>query len=227
MEFGFSLVKVRKLFIVLHRKPSIVLHRKLSIVLLGVIGAIGLLVAACISQPSSESVGQAQPATGWEALQQNQPGYVVMMRHATAPGTGDPANFKLDDCSTQRNLSAEGREQARQIGEAFRRRNISVIRVLSSQWCRCLDTAALLNLAKVEPFPALNSFFNDFSTEATQTAQVKQFITENRNTNGVIIMVTHQVNITSLTEIVPQSGEAVVLRSNESADIEVVGPLPM
>ena len=134
--------------------------------------------------------------------------------------------FKLGDCSTQRNLSAEGRKQAVQLGKEFRDRNIRIARVLSSQWCRCLDTAKLMNLGKVEPFPALNSFFQNPSMEARQTAEVRRFIINNRNTQGAIVMVTHQVNITALTGVVPQSGESVVLRASKQGQVEVVGWLP-
>jgi phosphohistidine phosphatase SixA len=146
-----------------------------------------------------------------------------MMRHALAPGTGDPPNFRLEDCSTQRNLSAQGRAQARRIGEAFRRRGVKVARVLSSQWCRCLETARLMNLGAVEPFAPLNSFFRDRSTQTRQTTEVREFIAANRNTFGAIILVTHQVNITALTDIVPQSGESVVLRANQQNQVEVIG----
>ena len=165
-----------------------------------------------------------------EVLERDEVGLVqrvVMMRHALAPGTGDPPSFKLGDCSTQRNLSAEGRKQAVQLGKEFRDRNIRIARVLSSQWCRCLDTAKLMDLGKVEPFPALNSFFQNPSMEAKQTAAVRQFIINNRNTQGVIVMVTHQVNITALTGVVPQSGESVVLRASEQGQVEVVGRLPV
>jgi phosphohistidine phosphatase SixA len=170
----------------------------------------------------SPTVAASFSAT-WSLLQQGDTGYVVMMRHALAPGTGDPPNFRLEDCSTQRNLSAQGRAQARQIGEAFRRRGIKVSRVLSSQWCRCLETARLLNLGPVKPFTPLNSFFRDRSAIARQTTEVREFITANRNTVGTIILVTHQVNITALTDIVPQSGESVVLRANEQDQVEVIG----
>ena len=148
---------------------------------------------------------------------------MVMMRHALAPGTGDPPNFRLEDCSTQRNLSAQGRAQARRIGEAFRRRGVKVAKVLSSQWCRCLETARLMNLGAVEPFAPLNSFFRDRSTQTKQTTEVREFIAANRNTVGAIILVTHQVNITALTDIVPQSGESVVLRANQQNQVEVIG----
>jgi phosphohistidine phosphatase SixA len=157
------------------------------------------------------------PAELWQRLEQ--PGeqrYVVLLRHALAPGTGDPANFQLEDCTTQRNLSAEGRSQAAQIGQAFRDRGIAVDQVLSSQWCRCLETAALMDLGMVEPYPALNSFFRDRSTAESQTTAVKQFLLAQAGSPGVTVMVTHQVNITGLTEIVPRSGEAVVLEVNDA-----------
>ena len=199
------------------------IHIKLVSLILAV-STIALLVIASITQPVDD-ISQAQPPSVWALLQRNEPGYVVMMRHALAPGTGDPASFKLGDCSTQRNLSNVGREQAAQIGKAFHSRNIRIARVLSSQWCRCLDTARLMNLAKVEPFEPLNSFFNAPSREAKQTADVRRFILSNRNTQGVTVMVTHQVNITGLTGIVPQSGESVVLKANEQGQVEVVGRL--
>lgn len=153
------------------------------------------------------------PEALWQQLQQ--PGevlYVVLLRHAIAPGTGDPANFQLDDCSTQRNLSEAGRSQAAQIGQAFRDRGVAVQQVLSSQWCRCLETAESMDLGEVEPYPALNSFFGDRRTAAAQTAAVKQYLLSQADNPGVTVMVTHQVNITGLTEIFPRSGEAVVLQ---------------
>lgn len=186
--------------------------------------AIALLVI-CLAQ-FSLNASQAKSPSAWASLQQGKPGYVVMIRHALAPGTGDPPDFKLGDCSTQRNLSAKGREQAVQLGKEFRDRNIRIAKVLSSQWCRCLDTAKLMNLGKVEPFPALNSFFQNPKMEARQTAEIRKFIISNRNTQGAIIMVTHQVNITALTGIVPQSGESVVLRASEQGQVGVVGRLP-
>ncbi len=121
---------------------------------------------------SFQSNAQSMTNDEWSVLRGT--GKVVLMRHAIAPGTGDPNEFRLDDCSTQRNLSAEGREQARQAGEQFRKRKIPIKQVLSSQWCRCLETAKLLNLGEVKPEPALNSFFRDYSTEDIQTAQTSR-----------------------------------------------------
>lgn len=179
-----------------------------------------------VSEPATPSISASIPASIppiWAELQQGQ-GQVVLLRHAQAPGTGDPANFQLDDCSTQRNLSAEGRSQAAQIGETFRSYDVPVSRVLSSQWCRCLETAELLNLGAVEPFPALNSFFADRSQEAQQTANLRQFVLQHQDEAGVAILVTHQVNITALTGVVPQSGAAVVLRG-QADQIESIGQL--
>jgi phosphohistidine phosphatase SixA len=142
--------------------------------------------------------------------------YVLLLRHALAPGTGDPASFALNDCATQRNLSAEGRAQAQHIGQSLRDRGVTVRQVLSSQWCRCLETAELMAVGEVEPFPPLNSFFRDRSTADAQTAAVQDYLLSQAETPGVIVMVTHQVNIAALTEIVPRSGEAVVLQMDET-----------
>ncbi|GAB4477337.1 MAG: hypothetical protein OHK0037_39270 [Elainellaceae cyanobacterium] len=169
--------------------------------------------------------GPARSTEDLWALLRQEPGLVVLFRHARAPGTGDPATFRLEDCATQRNLDAAGREQSQQLGDAFRQRQIPVARVLSSQWCRSLDTARLMDLAPVEPFPALNSFFGDRSTEPQQTRALQQFILEQRNTPGVSILVTHQVNITALTDIVPREGEAVIVRATPQGEIEIVGQL--
>ena len=156
------------------------------------------------------AVGRAQEdSVLWMALAGG--GHVALMRHALAPGTGDPDYFDLQDCSTQRNLSEQGRAQARRIGERFREHDIASARVYSSQWCRCLETAGLLGLGAVEPLPLLNSFFRDRSRGPEQTARLREFIQENK-AGPALVLVTHQVNITTLTGIFPQSGEIVVLR---------------
>ncbi len=172
--------------------------------------------------PSSrQSSGQSADDI-WSLLRQEK-GIVVMLRHAIAPGTGDPANFRLEDCSTQRNLSAAGRQQAIQIGATLRQQKVPVARVLSSQWCRCLETARLMDLAPVEPFPVINSFFGDRSTEAKQTEELQQFIEENRGSSGVIFLVTHQVNITAVTGVIPEQGEALILQADQPNQPQVLG----
>jgi hypothetical protein len=88
------------------------------------------------------------------------PGQVLLIRHAEAPGTGDPEDFRLGECSTQRNLSKAGSDQARAVGDWLRDRGVERARVYSSQWCRCLETAELLDLGPVAELPGLNSFFD-------------------------------------------------------------------
>jgi phosphohistidine phosphatase SixA len=198
--------------------------------------AIALLLTASCAIPTAQSplsspVNSPPPITAptpddlWSQMRSGT-GYVVLMRHAqTEPGTGDPPGFQLEDCATQRNLSAEGRTQAERIGNTFRNRQIPIAQVRSSQYCRCLDTAKLLNLGTVEPDPMLNSTFEDRSTEAAQTEQVRQEILNHRNNAGVIIMVTHFVNVGAISGISPPAGDAVVMKANPEGDLEVVGQL--
>jgi phosphohistidine phosphatase SixA len=160
----------------------------------------------------------------WAALADG--GHVALMRHAQAPGTGDPDDFRLDDCSTQRNLDQAGRDQARRTGQAFRDRGVTVGRVLSSQWCRCLETAELLALGEAEPFPPLNSFFSDRAREPAQTEAVRALLAEADADGPSLVMVTHQVNITALTGIFPRSGEIVVLRLGGRDIFETIGAIP-
>jgi len=147
---------------------------------------------------------------------------VALLRHATAPGSGDPHGFRIGDCSTQRNLSQEGRQQARRVGEFFRKKGVKEASIYSSQWCRCLETATLLNLGQVNQLPSLNSFFQNSLTEKSQTKEISQFIVS-LPAGKPSIMVTHQVNITALTGIVPGSGEIILFRFNKVNSGEVIG----
>jgi hypothetical protein len=159
----------------------------------------------------------------WSQLSQADAHYFVLMRHALAPGTGDPENFQLADCSTQRNLSEEGSRQAQLTGEAFRRQEIPVRQVLSSQWCRCLETAERMNLGPVQPFPPLNSFFRDRNLGPEQTAQLREFMLTQPNSPGVTVMVTHFVNISALSGMGAASGELVIMQVSDDSQLEVVG----
>ncbi|MBS0124559.1 histidine phosphatase family protein [Aestuariicoccus sp. KMU-90] len=143
------------------------------------------------------------------------------MRHAVAPGTGDPAGFDVTDCATQRNLDDRGRAQARAIGQAFRDRGIPFDTVLSSQWCRCAETAELLGLGAVQPVPAFNSFFADFSDREDRTAQALDLID---GLSGRAMIVTHQVNISALTGRSTRSGEVLVVR-RAGDTLEVLGSI--
>jgi phosphohistidine phosphatase SixA len=159
----------------------------------------------------------------WTQMRQGT-GYVVLLRHAeTVEGTGDPPGFQLGDCTTQRNLSEAGRQQAARIGQAFRDRDIPIRQVLSSQYCRCLDTAKLLDLGNVEPSPMLNSTFSDRTTEPDQTEQVRQQIFNHRNTDGVIVIVSHFVNIGAISGVNPPEGGIVVVRTDSRGELDVVG----
>ena len=158
-------------------------------------------------------------ANDWEALKE--PGTIAIMRHALAPGTGDPAGFRLEDCATQRLLDARGRAQARQIGAALRDAGLRFDRVLTSQWCRTRETATLLDVGPVEDAPALNSFFQDFSTRSDQTQALRDLLAK---TEGKLLLVTHQVNISALTGVGTRSGEVLVLRL-VGQDAQVVGRL--
>lgn len=178
-----------------------------------------------IASPTPDAIAPpGENADLWTQLQQQNAPYFVLMRHAIAPGTGDPENFQVDDCTTQRNLSDEGRSQAQRTGDAFRENGVTVDQVLSSQWCRCLETAELLNLGTVEPYAPLNSFFRDRATEPQQTAQVRQYMAA-QDDPGVTVMVTHFVNIAALTGSGVSSGEIVVVRLNNQDELEVLGQI--
>ncbi|HEV8640372.1 MAG TPA: histidine phosphatase family protein [Methylomirabilota bacterium] len=178
-----------------------------------------LLAALLVGIPTSAPAEDAL----WDLLKGG--GQVVVMRHAsTDPGVGDPRGFKLDDCATQRNLSAAGREEARRIGAAFRARGARVGRVLSSRWCRCLETARLA-FGRVEPWPPIDSFFEDRSRELAQTRAVRALAGE-RPAGGNLVLVTHQINIGALTGVYPVSGEIVVLTPQGGGEFRVAGRLP-
>ena len=151
----------------------------------------------------------------------SEPGIVAIVRHAHAPGTGDSASFALDDCATQRNLDARGRQQAREIGAAIRAAGATVDRVLTSQWCRCRDTARLLGLGPVEVLPALNSFFRNPARADRQTADLRQFLF-GLPPEETAILVTHYVNIRALTGLAVASGEVVLLRIGRDRTISAV-----
>lgn len=123
--------------------------------------------------------------------------YVLLMRHALAPGVGDPANYTLADCATQRNLSDEGRQHAQQVGNWLKRQGITSADVYSSAWCRCKDTAALLKLGDYQVEPALASFFDEMHQAKKRNQALQQFIARQLKTKGdkALILVTHHVNI--------------------------------
>lgn len=174
-------------------------------------------------------VGLPAPASAqdiWQTLREGR-GYAVLMRHALAPGTGDPPGFRLGNCSTQRNLSPEGRRQAIAIGAQWRRERVPVDRVLTSRWCRARDTARLLAVGKVDSYAALDSSFTVSDAVADRrTSKVRALIQRHRSATGVLVLVGHQVNITDLTGVVPSSGSAVVVKAKADGSLRIVGTLP-
>ena len=176
------------------------------------------LISAWLASPASALA----TTEAWEAMRR--PGAIAVMRHAYAPGIGDPADFQLGDCSTQRNLNEEGREQARRIGEAFRANGIEVDRVLTSQWCRSAETAELLALATPEPLPSINSFFGVRHQRDAQTADTIAFLRAQPE-HQRLVLITHQVNITALTGRGTASGEIVIIDLTETGEVEVLGEI--
>ena len=152
-------------------------------------------------------------------------GRVLMIRHAYAPGTGDPPHFRIGDCSTQRNLDQRGRSQARAIGDWLRDRGIVSARVFSSQWCRCVETAELMDLGPVNELPALNSFFSRPQDREPNLRALRDFLSEQPPDGELIVLVTHFVTISAVTGEGVSSGEGVILRLGENASPEVIGRL--
>ena len=170
---------------------------------------------------AGESRGAGEPEL-WQALRSG--GHVAMIRHAIAPGTGDPDNFTVGDCATQRNLSAEGRAQAERIGRRFRDNGIAAARVLSSQWCRCLETAELLQLGTVTELTALNSLHGRPRNREPQTKALKEWLMR-QDAGEVHVLVSHQTNISALTGFFPGSGEIVIIRVASDGGVSVAGSI--
>ena len=139
-----------------------------------------------------------------------QGGKLIFIRHAYAPGGGDPINFDINKCSTQRNLSDSGRKQATEIGSFFKKNNIQVDKVYSSEWCRCKETA-LFAFNKFETKNFLNSFFSSkfAKNKDSQIEKLKEFI-NNWDGKNNIIFVTHYVVISEILNYAPSSGEIVI-----------------
>lgn len=150
-------------------------------------------------------------------------GQVVLIRHAlTTPGVGDPEGMKIDNCSTQRNLSDEGRAHARQLGDAFRQRGIVVGRLLSSPWCRSLETAKLAFGKTPDVTPALGNLFGRSGETARQLAELRPLAGQ-KPANGNTVMVSHGSTIVALTGISPGTGEMVVLTPQGGGRFRVAG----
>jgi broad specificity phosphatase PhoE len=167
------------------------------------LGAVAMSLTACIAFAADDSPG------AWAALVAG--GHVALIRHGNAPPGygGDPPGFKIDDCATQRNLDERGREQARALGEAFRKQGVRVDRVLSSPWCRCLDTARLMAVGPVEASWAL---VPDIEPGASvRLRDLKRIVSAWRGP-GTLVLVTHALTVRALLGFLPGQAETVVVR---------------
>ena len=174
---------------------------------------------------ASLSLATVATADTFELLAQ--PGHVLLLRHANAPGTGDPPAMKLSDCSTQRNLDDVGRNQARALGQRLRDAGVSKARVYTSELCRCRETAQLLNIGTVQALPALNSTVR--LTESERVSQIntlREFIQKLPRDGGPVVLVTHQVIVTSLTHDFPDAGGGVILHLLPDGSFEPVAEVP-
>jgi phosphohistidine phosphatase SixA len=187
--------------------------RKITACLLTRIGF--WLVAVCSMLPINPVIASDFS----DALQSSS--YILLMRHADAPGIGDPPNYSLGDCSTQRNLGEAGKQQAKQIGHWLRAQGIESAQVYSSPWCRCIDTARLLNFGAVTVEPSLGSFFGEAEKSNEQTAQLKKFISDAllKKGNSALVLVTHQVNITAYIGKSVGSGDMVLARVDRQGKV--------
>tara|TARA_B100001093_G_C26347015_1_gene808547 strand:+ start:40 stop:603 length:564 start_codon:yes stop_codon:yes gene_type:complete len=140
---------------------------------------------------------------------------IILIRHSLAPGGGDPTGFKINDCKTQRNLNQTGINQSKKIGKLFRKNKVLIDQVLSSQWCRCKDTAKHA-FKKFKEFSALNSTFQFpyNKNEPRQLKEIKNFVKKWDGNGKNLILVTHYSIITAMTNAVPGSGEIVVTDKN-------------
>lgn len=177
------------------------------------------LLAALVCSPCALA-GEAL----WSLLQGG--GQVVLIRHAlTTPGVGDPPGMTLDDCSTQRNLNEAGRKQARRLGEAWRTRGVVVGRLLSSPWCRCIETTRLAFGQTPEPLPALGNLFGRPERVAGQVAELKPLLGQVPAAGGNTVLVSHGSTIQALTGISPATAEMVVLTPQGGGSFTVAGRL--
>ena len=185
-------------------------------------GRFALLLIFCVLGTSVAIAAGPSEKALW---QQFRAGTVfAMMRHAIAPGTGDPERFAINDCSTQRNLSEKGREQARTAGKMFRKRGFTNVAVYSSQWCRCRETAELLAIGPVNDLTSLNSFFEAYERRDDQTRKLKSWL-KTREARGPLLLVTHQVNISALTGVGTRSGEILFVKETAGGTYQVLGSI--
>jgi len=175
-----------------------------------------LVCALGISLSITPGLTAGDSEEAWAALLKG--GHVALIRHGNAPPGygGDPPGFKIDDCKTQRNLDEQGRGEARALGQAFRNRGVRVDRILSSPWCRCLETARLMAVGAVEESWALVPDRDPSSP--VRLLELKQIVSAWRGP-GTLVLVTHAFTVRALLGFLPIQGETVVLRPGTGAAV--------
>ena len=151
--------------------------------------------------------------TNWKPAQEGNK--IILIRHSLAPGGGDPTGFKIEDCKTQRNLNRTGVSQSKKIGKLFKRNKVPIDQVLSSQWCRCKDTAKYA-FKSYKEFTALNSTFQSSynKNEPKQLKELYNFVKKWDEDGKNLVLVTHYSIITAVTNAVPSSGEIIIADKN-------------
>ena len=189
---------------------------------LGIGRCMTLMVGVLLIAAPAATADDSEEA--WAALAKG--GHVALVRHGNAPPGhgGDPPGFKIDDCATQRNMDEKGRTQSRAVGEAFRQHGVRVDKILSSPWCRCLETARLMALGPVEGTMAVAA--SDRSPD--RLAALKQMVSAWRGP-GTLVVVTHALTVQGLVGIMPGQAETVVIRPKpgQEPEVEVVGRIPV
>jgi phosphohistidine phosphatase SixA len=181
------------------------------------------ILAILLGYGTAADIARAGEPEAWAALRAGR--HVALMRHADAPGGfGDPPGFKLEDCATQRNLSTKGRADALKIGARLRSEGIALEVILSSPWCRCIDTATLLELGPVKAEATFGNVVVLRDQRESLTSGARAVI-DQWTGSGILLIVTHGANIQALTGIQPASGEIVVVRGGSGGGREAVGRL--
>jgi len=180
------------------------------------------VLVLCLLVVAASPAGADEP-TAWAALRRGG-AVVALMRHADAPGAGDPPGWRLDDCATQRNLSAEGRADAVTVGNRLRAERIAIAKVLSSPWCRCVETAKLMDVGPVQIEPTFSNAFVLSDQRAALTEGARAMIARWRGP-GTLLVVTHGANIQALTGRSPSSGEMVVVGMSADGSLRESGSL--
>ncbi len=201
------------------RLPAATTLRSLAILIaLRRVAAGALAGAALVGLAVSARAAETLPLT-----ELAKPGRVLMLRHASAPGTGDPPNFRLGDCATQRNLDAAGRAQAAELGARLAQAGVTQAKVYSSQWCRCLETARLLKLGPPTELPALNSFFGRPQDREPNLVALRKVLAGLPVDGPPVVLVTHQVTISGITGYGAASGGGALLELNGTGAPRVLG----